>query len=147
MQAFIMLGALVVGAGDAEPGLTRQEIRLPLPSVWVLEWTGFDGTRARPGGELRLGRTGGTLKAGGTTLNVRAYQLDPGARHARIRLTFQWGATGRMVEYIGIYRFDGVRLLLSICNPQRGWPGDFVTRPGDGHTVLVFKRSGPVAAR
>jgi hypothetical protein len=138
MHAFLTVTALLVGSGEASPDLTRQEMRLPSPSEWVLEWMEENGKPHARVSELTLDRKGaGTLRLRGRTLRVTVHDLDPHPHPARLDLTIE----GR--EYPGIYRSDDARLVLSLdCLPhvREGRPTDFTTRPGDGRCLFVFKR-------
>jgi uncharacterized protein (TIGR03067 family) len=75
---------------------------------------------------------------GQVMLNAR-FVIDPSTIPPSIDYVLQTGAN-KGKRQLGIYAIDGGTARFCMASPGDGRPEDFVTKPGDGRTLSVWKR-------
>jgi uncharacterized protein (TIGR03067 family) len=67
------------------------------------------------------------------------YRLDPAKEPKRIDQRFTGGRIGPWIAK-GIYKLEGDVLTICYGDPNVGRPTDFITKPGDGRKMNVYRR-------
>jgi len=120
-----------------------------LEGDWSVESVAGDGPRPMAGWDDSEVRLRGGLSGCALCVTSLFHYLRP---HACPGTTWEWsfvdpdgqpGAVdlvGNGVVWRGVYRRDGVRLLLRLSGPgAAGRPAGFVTAPGDGTVLFTFR--------
>ncbi|MEW4570972.1 TIGR03067 domain-containing protein [Tautonia sp. JC769] len=133
---------LVLPVGDDAPTPTDDQARHQ--GTWAVERSVRDGkdgpievmkeiVREVEGGRIVWKRSGKAFAA--TT-----FELDPEADPKTIDLIPE-GGRNRGDRVLGIYRFDEDRLVLCTADPGEPRPTAFAAEPGDGRTLMTFRRA------
>jgi hypothetical protein len=148
MHLLLVVG-LAVGtdAGNGGANCPEVEVRLPVPSEWVLEWWESAGQEYHQEGWLKLDRKGrGELFFGSDIhFEILGLRLRPAAPQPGIDLRLRLlKVRGRPdltdLRVPGIYRLDRNRLFLCITDGSKTRPTGFTTQPNDGLITLVFRQ-------
>jgi uncharacterized protein (TIGR03067 family) len=78
-------------------------------------------------------------KRAGKSFAATTFELGPGADPKTIDLIPE-GGRNRGGRVLGIYRFDEGRLVLCTADPGEPRPSSFAAEPGDGQTLMTFRR-------
>ncbi|WP_161602495.1 TIGR03067 domain-containing protein [Tautonia marina] len=78
-------------------------------------------------------------KRAGKSFAATTFELDPAADPKTIDLIPE-GGRNRGDRVLGIYRFDDDRLVLCTADPGKPRPLSFAAEPGDGQTLMTFRR-------
>jgi uncharacterized protein (TIGR03067 family) len=78
------------------------------------------------------------VRMGAMSADLGSFTLDPTKTPKFYNRTYTDGT-----PRYGIYELEGDTLKICIADLGRGRPTTFATKPGDGTSLLVYKREGP----
>ena len=147
LLAFAGVGLVLSSAGSAYQQDSAKDDRARLQGEWAIVSVQIEGQTLTMDQlkEARLVIQGKkySFKLGDTRLEL-TYQMDAGKTPRTIDLRVVEGAEKGKV-YLGIYKFENDQY--KICRattPEGSRPGEFVTRPGSGHMMVVWKRGAAI---
>ena len=83
-------------------------------------------------------------KRAGKSFASTRVELDPSKSPPTIDIIPD-GGPSRDKRILGIYKFDGERLIICVADPDRPRPIDFKAEKGSKWTLMTFERKKPVA--
>lgn len=129
----ILAAALALSADEPRSDFDRFQ------GSWILVSREFEGLKPQSPKEVGFKVTfqGNkvTLEQQGKTFPSGTFELDPMLEPKSYDRKLLNGKTGK-----GIYEFDGDELKICLAAPGDDRPTDFSTRPGDGRSLLIYKR-------
>ena len=99
----------------------------PMPADYVTT-----GKRSSKNGET-------TVTINGQLFMKAKYSLDPSKKPKSIDYEMTGGVTKGKTQ-LGIYEIDGDTVKFCFASPGKERPTDFMTKPGSGRTLSVWKR-------
>jgi uncharacterized protein (TIGR03067 family) len=78
-------------------------------------------------------------KRAGKTFIATTIKLDPGKSPKAMDITFTEGESKGKVS-LGIYKIEDDRLTICRAAPGTDRPSEFASKPGSGHTLMVYER-------
>jgi uncharacterized protein (TIGR03067 family) len=83
-----------------------------------------------------------TVTIAGRLVMKATYTIDPTKKPKTIDYTMTDGPTNGQKQY-GIYEIDGDTVRVCFAAPGKDRPSEFASKPGDGHTLTVWKMTKP----
>jgi uncharacterized protein (TIGR03067 family) len=83
-----------------------------------------------------------TIKVGDKAMRAATMKLDPSKKPKWIDITFTDGPEKGKTR-LGIYMLDGDTHKICYGDLGKERPTEFVSKPGTGHRLVVFKRAKP----
>jgi uncharacterized protein (TIGR03067 family) len=134
----VMLASSGVQADDAKKDLEQ------LQGTWQMVSHEVDGKpdEALKGAVRVVEGDKFTIKKGDEVLRTATMKLDPTKKPKWIDITFTEGPEKGKVRR-GIYVLEGDTQKICYGNLDKERPTEFVSKPGTGHRLVVFKRVKP----